>query len=167
MRLELQSAANFLVHVLRLRRLGISEAQLSKFNRCLIEEMRKRYRDFWFPERPLKCSGYRQINFNGREEVITARAGKSAGIKSDILNQAWQNIMMWIDPLEVCYRIGEHGSICVLYEYYPNRLLPWSPIPRVAHDEKNKDCFKCKRFFQQGYVKWVSFLKIMPKYKRL
>ena len=24
---------------------------------------------------------------------------------------------MWIDPLEVSYRIGENGSICVLYEH--------------------------------------------------
>ena len=26
-------------------------------------------------------------------------------------------LTMWIDPLEVSYRIGENGSICVLYEH--------------------------------------------------
>lgn len=28
---------------------------------------------------------------------------------------------MWIDPLEVSYRIGENGSICVLYEHKANK----------------------------------------------
>jgi len=34
---------------------------------------------------------------------------------------------MWIDPLEVSYRIGENGSICVLYEYKEGVSEPWKP----------------------------------------
>jgi hypothetical protein len=34
---------------------------------------------------------------------------------------------MWIDPLEVSYRIGENGSICVLYEYKEGSVEPWKP----------------------------------------
>ena len=34
---------------------------------------------------------------------------------------------MWIDPREVSYRIGENGSICVLYEYKENVTEPWKP----------------------------------------
>ena len=34
---------------------------------------------------------------------------------------------MWIDPLEVSYRIGENGSICVLYEYKEGTSEPWKP----------------------------------------
>merc|ERR1712079_836599 len=37
-------------------------------------------------------------------------------------------LTMWIDPLEVSYRIGENGSICVLYEYKENGPQePWRP----------------------------------------
>lgn len=28
-------------------------------------------------------------------------------------------LMLWVDPFEVSYRIGEDGSICVLYESQP------------------------------------------------
>ena len=35
---------------------------------------------------------------------------------------------MWIDPLEVSYRIGENGSICVLYEFKEGPTNePWKP----------------------------------------
>lgn len=36
-------------------------------------------------------------------------------------------LTMWIDPREVSYRIGENGSICVLYEYKENVTEPWKP----------------------------------------
>ena len=34
---------------------------------------------------------------------------------------------MWIDPLEVSYRIGENGSICVLYEHKANKKDTTTP----------------------------------------
>merc|ERR1711936_1259454 len=36
---------------------------------------------------------------------------------------------MWIDPLEVSYRIGENGSSCVLDEYKEGSAInePWKP----------------------------------------
>ena len=34
---------------------------------------------------------------------------------------------MWIDPLEVSYRIGENGSICVLYEHKANKKDSTTP----------------------------------------
>jgi len=36
-------------------------------------------------------------------------------------------LTMWIDPLEVSYRIGENGSICVLYEYKKSSSEAWKP----------------------------------------
>ena len=58
MKLELQSASNFLVHLIRLSsRSNIPETQLEKFNVSLVEVLRRRYRDHWFPEKPFKGSG--------------------------------------------------------------------------------------------------------------
>ena len=64
MRLEIQSACNFIVHLLRLKRQNICEPQLSKFNDNLIQVLQRRYRDHWFPDKPFKGSGYRCIRFN-------------------------------------------------------------------------------------------------------
>jgi aryl carrier-like protein len=49
---------------------------------------------------------------------------------------------MWIDPLEVSYRIGENGSICVLYEFKEGSSNePWKPKYYNSNktlDNKNK-----------------------------
>ena len=128
MKLELLSASNFLVHLIRLGRRNVSEAQLSKFRDCLIEILRRRYRDHWFPEKPFKGSGYRCIRINGKMDSIIGQAGEGCGLSSTFLHQTFPSeLTMWIDPLEVSYRIGENGSICVLYEYNEGVTEPWKP----------------------------------------
>jgi len=64
MKQELESAANLIVHLLRLNKnCRISEAQLKKFRNCLIENIYRRCRDHWFPDAPEKGSGYRSLRF--------------------------------------------------------------------------------------------------------
>jgi protein Tob/BTG len=130
MKLELQSASNFLVHLIRLSsRAAISETQLDKFRLSLVEVLRRRYRDHWFPEKPFKGSGYRCIRINGRMDPVIAQAGEACGLSPQTIHATFPSeLTMWIDPLEVSYRIGENGSICVLYEFKedgPND--PWRP----------------------------------------
>ena len=128
MKLELLSASNFLVHLIRLGRRNVSDSQLSKFRDCLIEILRRRYRDHWFPEKPFKGSGYRCIRINGKMDSIIGQAGEGCGLSSTFLHQTFPSeLTMWIDPLEVSYRIGENGSICVLYEYNEGVTEPWKP----------------------------------------
>ena len=64
MKLEVQSTANFLVHILRLAQCNIKETTLQKFKENLIAEMYRSYRLRWFPENPVKGSGYRIIRMN-------------------------------------------------------------------------------------------------------
>jgi protein Tob/BTG len=130
MKLELQSASNFLVHLVRLSsRSSIPEDKLNKFRDSLIEVLRRRYRDHWFPEKPFKGSGYRCIRINGRMDPVIAQAGEVCGLDPALIHSTFPSeLTMWIDPLEVSYRIGENGSICVLYEFKedgPND--PWRP----------------------------------------
>ena len=50
-------------------------------------------------------------------------------------------LTMWIDPLEVSYRIGENGSICILYEYKENQgtgNAPWRPAPVPTTQSRSK-----------------------------
>ena len=128
MKLELISASNFFVHLIRMGCRNVSESQLSKFRDCLIEILRRRYRDHWFPEKPFKGSGYRCIRINGKMDSIIGQAGEGCGLSSTFLHQTFPSeLTMWIDPLEVSYRIGENGSICVLYEYNEGVTEPWKP----------------------------------------
>lgn len=128
MKLELLSAANFLVHLIRLARRNVGESRLQKFRDCLIEVLRRRYRDHWFPEKPFKGSGYRCIRINGKLDPIIGQAGKGCGLSTTFLQETFPSeLTLWIDPLEVTYRMGENGSICVLYEYKEGTSEPWKP----------------------------------------
>jgi len=146
MKNELHSAANFIVHLLRLAKKGICEPQLEKFQKCLINAMRMRYRDFWFPEKPFKGIGYRTIRINDKLDPLISRAGEACGLSSAFLKEALPEMTMWIDPLEVSYRFGENSPIYVFYDKYclepwthnhsPNRI-PKEPLP--AEENNNKE----------------------------
>jgi protein Tob/BTG len=117
MRLEIVSAADFLVHLLRLQAGQLSDRQLEMFKSSLMEVLRHRYRDHWFPDRPNRGSGYRCIRINGKMDPVIAQAGANVGLLPTVLHTLFPSeLTMWIDPSEVSYRIGENGSICVLYE---------------------------------------------------
>ncbi|XP_015510170.1 protein BTG2 [Neodiprion pinetum] len=117
MRLEIVSAADFLVHLLRLQTGQLSERQLQMFKSSLSEVLRRRYRDHWFPDRPNRGSGYRCLRINGKMDPVIAQAGANVGLLPAVLHNLFPTeLTMWIDPAEVSYRIGENGSICVLYE---------------------------------------------------
>lgn len=111
------SAADFLVHLLRLQAGQLSERQLEMFKSSLTEVLRHRYRNHWFPDRPNRGSGYRCIRINGKMDPVIAQAGANVGLLPTVLHSLFPTeLTMWIDPSEVSYRIGENGSICVLYE---------------------------------------------------
>jgi len=141
MKLELLSASNFLVHLIRLAKRNVGESQLQKFRDCLIEVLRRRYRDHWFPEKPFKGSGYRCIRINGKMDPVIGQAGDSCGLSSAFLHSTFPSeLTMWIDPLEVSYRIGENGSICVLYEFSEGVTEPW--MPASLRNSKNSSSTK-------------------------
>jgi protein Tob/BTG len=146
MKLELQSASNFLVHLVRLGRANLSETQLERFQNAVIEVLQRRYRDHWFPEKPYKGSGYRCIRINGKLDPVIVQAGETCGLSPTIIRSTFPSeLTMWIDPLEVSYRIGENGSICVLYEFKEGPSNePWKPkyyntnSSKAPLDNKNK-----------------------------
>ncbi|XP_071531716.1 uncharacterized protein [Panulirus ornatus] len=120
MRLEISSAANFLVDLARLNSSGLSEEQLDKFRENVCDILLRHYTDHWFPDQPVKGSGYRCIRINGKLDPLIARAGFMMGLAVSFLRSLFPSeLTMWVDPMEVAYRIGENGSICVLYEKPP------------------------------------------------
>merc|ERR1712211_101424 len=107
---------------------NVPESTLQKFHEALIDVLRRRYRDHWFPEKPFKGSGFRCIQINGKMDPVIGQAGDSCGLSSAFLHSTFPSeLTMWIDPLEVSYRIGENGSICVLYEFSEGVTEPWQP----------------------------------------
>lgn len=127
MRMELLSAANFLVHLVRLANKGVSEPQLTHFQENIIKVLTTRYIDHWFPNQPFHGSGFRCIRINQRLDPIIVEAGEATGLTVKFLKQILPTeLALWIDPKEVSYRIGENGSTCVLYECQEG-MTEWIP----------------------------------------
>ncbi|KAK7074297.1 Protein btg1 [Halocaridina rubra] len=121
MRIEITSAAQFLVDLVRLNSAAsastLSEEQLEEFKGNVSETLQRHYTNHWFPEKPFKGSGYRCIRINGKMDPLIARAGFMMGLAVSFLRSLFPSeLTMWVDPREVSYRIGENGSICILYE---------------------------------------------------
>jgi protein Tob/BTG len=118
---EIESASSFLSNLLRLNVSSVtpvpSPAQLELFRVTMIDTLSCHYHHHWFPDKPFKGSGYRCLRINHKMDPVIAKAGSTMGLEEKTLKSLFPNeLTMWVDPNEVSYRIGENGSICVLYE---------------------------------------------------
>ncbi|NXO46049.1 BTG2 protein, partial [Locustella ochotensis] len=117
---EIAAAVGFVSGLLRTRGC-VSEQQLQVFSGALREALTEHYRHHWFPEKPSKGSGYRCIRINHRMDPLVGKAAAQIGLSlPQLLRLLPSELTLWVDPYEVSYRIGEDGSICVLYEAKPH-----------------------------------------------
>lgn len=116
---EICAAATFIAKFLCLSGLR-NEQRLQTFSQKLQELLVEHYKHHWFPEKPCKGSGYRCIRINHKMDPLVGQAAQQIGLSSQELFRLLPNeLTLWVDPYEVSYRIGEDGSICVLYEASP------------------------------------------------
>lgn len=113
---EIKSAVDFLTNILRSRD-DINEAQTYQFNSNLTNLLVHRYQDHWFPEKPFKGSGYRCIRLNHNMDPLILQAGNMCGLDCSFLESSFPpELTIWVDPLDVSFRIGENGSVGVLFQ---------------------------------------------------
>ncbi|MEE6515738.1 hypothetical protein FKM82_024757 [Ascaphus truei] len=111
---EIAAAVGFVASLLRSR---LSEQQLRGFGAALRDTLTDHYRHHWFPDKPAKGSGYRCIRINHKmDPIISKVAGRIHMNSQQLYSLLPKELTLWVDPYEVSYRIGEDGSICVLYE---------------------------------------------------
>ncbi|KAL7843834.1 hypothetical protein AOLI_G00253460 [Acnodon oligacanthus] len=121
---EVSAAASFVSRLLRSRGF-LSEKQLQVFRDSLQLALSEHYQHHWFPDRPQKGSGYRCIRINHEMDPLIGKAACRIGLtSSQLFSLLPRELTLWVDPYEVSYRIGEDGSICVLYEAEPPAPAP-------------------------------------------
>lgn len=130
MRIEVNSAADFLMNLLRVKKANqLSEGQLQHFKGSLEQILTRHFARHWYPDVPTKGSGFRCLRINGKMDPIIERAGHSVGLNAIALRKMLPlELTVWIDPEEVSYRIGENGTICVLYDHHRSRASPSSDL---------------------------------------
>ncbi|KPP79610.1 protein BTG1-like [Scleropages formosus] len=138
MKAEVSAAASFITRLLRAAG-PLSEDELRRFGASLESALGEHYRHHWFPQTPCRGSGYRCIRINHKLDPLIGKAARTVGLSREQLFALLPSeLTMWVDPYEVCYRIGEDGSICVLYESAP-------PVP-LKEDRRTR----CKEELHMG-----------------
>lgn len=130
MRIEVNSAADFLMNLLRVKKANqLSESQLQHFKGSLEQTLTRHFARHWYPDVPTKGSGFRCLRINGKMDPIIEKAGHAVGLNAVALRKMLPlELTVWIDPEEVSYRIGENGTICVLYDQHLSRASPSSDL---------------------------------------
>ncbi|TSM44099.1 Protein BTG1 [Bagarius yarrelli] len=144
MKAEVATAVNFIATLLRGTGL-LSEEQLQHFSHSLEEALGEHYEHHWFPDAPFRGSGYRCIRINHRMDPLVGKAAYTIGLSREQLFALLPSeLTMWVDPYEVSYRIGEDGSICVLYESTPPQETRLNSVDsckeklRISHSSPSK-----------------------------
>ncbi|NWI90222.1 TOB2 protein, partial [Pitta sordida] len=113
MHLEIRIALNFILSYLYN---NVPRRRADMFGEELECLLRKKYERHWYPEKPLKGSGYRCINIGEVMDPVVELAAKQSGLAvEDVHAYMPEDLSIWIDPFEVSYRIGEKGSVKILY----------------------------------------------------
>lgn len=116
MKIELRSAVDFLANFIRSSKY-VTDEQLLNFRKTLLSLLQQKYENHWFPEKPCKGSGYRCLRVNHNMDPTIREAGLSCGLNLKALEQILpKELTMWVDPKEVSYRLGENGSIGVIFD---------------------------------------------------
>lgn len=116
MKNEVKSAVDFLAKILRTSKY-VSDHQVQIFKENLQNLLSSKFENHWFPSKPNKGSGFRCIRINHKMDPLILQAGHSCGLSETvILSIIPKELTIWVDPFDVSYRIGENGSIGVLFE---------------------------------------------------
>ena len=132
MKEEVDSATSFLAGLIASR---VPRRFLDCFKATVSSSMTKRYEDHWHPKFPHRGSAYRSItvHYNRIDPLVLASLVaayikaynlsedrsedvKKAEAKAQEIGRYFpQELALWVDPMDVSYRIGDNGSIGVVY----------------------------------------------------
>ncbi|XP_029446102.1 protein Tob2 [Rhinatrema bivittatum] len=113
MHLEIKVALNFIISYLY-NKLPRRRADL--FGEELERLLKNKYDGHWYPEKPLKGSGYRCVHIGETVDPVVEQAARRSGLDiDDVRANVPEELSVWIDPFEVSYQIGEKGAVKVLY----------------------------------------------------
>ena len=113
MHIEVQVALNFVISYLYNK---LPRRRVNIFGEELEKALKDKFQGHWYPDKPFKGSAFRCLKTGDPIDKVLERAARESGVPiQDILENLPQELAVWVDPGEVSYRIGEKGSVKVLY----------------------------------------------------
>ncbi|KAI9202897.1 uncharacterized protein BJ171DRAFT_476376 [Polychytrium aggregatum] len=135
---EITTAAEFLSRYLMLHQ--SSKDSVSQFKSHLIESLLAKYSCHWDLQCPHKGSAFRSLsNLAGNLDPVIVSSLLSALPSRESIAPVARlfplDLVLWIDPFCVSYRIGDYGHVSTIYESHASQdpsLQPSQRGPAVA-----------------------------------
>ncbi|XP_069122728.1 protein Tob1-like [Argopecten irradians] len=114
MHVEISVALNFVISYLYSklprRRVDLLAEELEK-------GLKGKFEGHWYPDKPIKGTGYRCVRVNGEKvDPVIIKAIYECGLDlTEVQSYLPAELILWIDPCEVSYKIGEKGPVKILY----------------------------------------------------
>jgi len=113
MGVEIRVAQNFVLNFLYNK---LPRRRVNLFGEELELALLDKFADHWYPDQPFKGSAYRCLRITDPSDPVLNRAARESGNPlPDIVENLPMDLAIWIDPGEVSYRVGEKGSVKILY----------------------------------------------------
>lgn len=135
MKTEIAKAINFLSDLIRPNLdkeiKNVNMDKITNFYKVLEDLLQLHYKKHWFPESPERGSAYRCLRINHKMDPIILKAGLTCGLDEKILIELLPlELTVWIDPQLVSMRIGENGSISVVFSEINSSLKATPSCPK-------------------------------------
>lgn len=112
---EIKHAISFLESLLKSAQFKYEQMEI--FRNTLTNKITSRCRETWDDSQPIQGNAYRAITNYGRLDDVILEAVSNAGMEVEKVIRCFPtDFVLWIDPGQVSYRMGDYGSICVIYE---------------------------------------------------
>lgn len=113
MHTEVQVALKFVISFLYNK---LPRRRVNLFGEELDNALKDKFQGHWYPDQPFKGSAYRCLKITDPSDPVLNRAARESGNPlPDIIENMPADLAVWIDPGEVSYRMGEKGSVKILY----------------------------------------------------
>ncbi|KAF9583423.1 hypothetical protein BGW38_009508 [Lunasporangiospora selenospora] len=115
MLLEISCASDFLCRFLMP---SCTPQALDDFKRETVALMQEKYTNHWDPQRPHYGNGYRAItSFGGNVDPLLCKAAEKSSLPMATLQGLIpRDLVLWVEPFTVSFRVGDHGSINTIYD---------------------------------------------------
>ncbi|KAF9435322.1 transducer of ERBB2 [Entomortierella beljakovae] len=87
--------------------------------------MQAKYTNHWDPQRPHYGNGYRAItSFGGKVDPLLCEAAQKSSLPVETLyGLIPKDLVLWVEPFTVSFRVGDHGTINTIYDGSRGKVL--------------------------------------------
>ena len=163
MKEEIDCACQFLSSSIRsTSATDVTEGQLETFRAVLNELIVDKFRNHWYPDKPMKGNGFRCINIDKDTKIVDPvliKAAEVSSISNVVFFSAFRfGLALWVDPGDVSYRSGHSSNVVSLFKTTTNtNCTPLAMGPKLpVTNQQLKPVYANSVYMANAFDRWTG-----------